>query len=84
MRSWCFGETDWRRFLLVGMPEVMRHLSYRIVDVSSVKVGASWCNLENIADLALAGDCSPVVPYPHPAREAHSLERVVSPVRSEV
>ncbi|WWD17201.1 hypothetical protein CI109_101639 [Kwoniella shandongensis] len=25
------------RFLLIGMPEVMKHLSYRIVDVSSVK-----------------------------------------------
>lgn len=25
-------------FLLIGMPEVMKHLSYRIVDVSSVKV----------------------------------------------
>lgn len=30
-----------RRFLLIGMPEVMKHLSYRIVDVSSVKVSTA-------------------------------------------
>ncbi|EKC99854.1 hypothetical protein A1Q2_05819 [Trichosporon asahii var. asahii CBS 8904] len=31
------------RFLLIGMPEVMKHLSYRIVDVSSVKeIARRW------------------------------------------
>lgn len=30
------------RWLRRGMPDVMRHLSYRIVDVSSIKVGPSF------------------------------------------
>ncbi|KAL7425226.1 Phosphatidylinositol 3,4,5-trisphosphate-dependent Rac exchanger 2 protein [Cryptotrichosporon argae] len=36
------------RFLLVGMPEVMQHLGYRIVDVSSVKELACRWNPEII------------------------------------
>lgn len=36
------------RFLLIGMPEVMKHLSYRIVDVSSVKVSVAELQSETL------------------------------------